>query len=62
MTLTTKKSFFDLNTKLYFSHVFEQSFKGVTNAFRKNGYCSGHGIPADVRIPKMCQPISRQLQ
>src|SRR3989338_557184 len=58
----TKKSFFDLNAKLYISHILEQFQRGVTNVFRQNGVCSSHGISADVRIPKMCQSISRRLQ
>ncbi len=57
-----QKLFFDLNAGVYFSHVFERLQEGVTNVFRKNGFCSSHGIPADVRIPKMCSALSRQLQ
>lgn len=55
--------FFDLKHVVYYGHNLKKVIpKGVTNVYWKNNFFSTYELLANVRISKMCQPLSRQLQ
>ena len=61
LAVILKKTFFDLKSILYYDHSSNLK-KGVVNVFRKNYIFTNNGVSPSIRISKVRQSLSRQLQ